>query len=83
MTSHIGSHVMYVKVGPKKDPQGYYVAVTTRDVFERYVRNRFVSLNVVIEEIGEEVFIKSKSRSILKRLIKFLASKGVTVIGSI
>jgi len=74
---------MYVKVGPKKDPQGYYVAVTTRDVFERYVRDRFAPPNIVIEEVGGEVFIKSKSRSVLKKLIKFLASKGVTVIGSI
>jgi len=66
-----------VKVGPRRTPDGYFIAVAPPEA-KSYL-NDFS--NIEVEEMGAEVIIKSRSRSTLKKIILELKSKGFYIEG--
>jgi len=56
----------------KRDPQGYYVIPADKKAIE-YVKNL---PNVLIEDIGEVLLIKTKSRSTAMKILRKLKHKG-------
>lgn len=48
------------------DPMGYYVLVFKKEVLSRLKEMN----NVLIEEVGDIVFVRVKSRSLAKKLIR-------------
>jgi len=66
-----------VKVGSRKTPDGYFIAVAPREA--KLHLDGFS--NIEVEEAGAEVIIKSRSRSTLKKAILKLKSKGFYIEG--
>lgn len=60
----------------RRDPQGYYVIPAKRNALE-YIKT--IGINVHIEETGDIVFIRVKSRRIASHLVRILAKKKALV----
>lgn len=59
----------------KRDPHGYYVLVADKKCFEVLKQNQRAT--IIMEEIGDSVIIKAKSRSVAERIAKLLIAKGL------
>lgn len=55
----------------KRDPQGYFVIVAKRDALN------LLPKGVLTEEVGDEVIIRVKSRSLALKLLKKLKKEGL------
>ena len=62
------------KIG-KRDPQGYYVIMANKQALE-LVKNL---PNVLVEDLGKGLMIRTRSRSTAKRILHMLESKGLSL----
>ena len=58
----------------RRDPQGMYVIVA--DARARDVVEEFRGWGVEWEEVGDEIIVRTRSRSVAERLARALARKG-------
>jgi len=58
----------------KRDPQGYFVIVAKSDALEK------VPKNVLVEELGDSIIIRVKSRSLALKLYKKLEREGLLAL---
>lgn len=76
----------YIKTGRKRDPQGYYILLIAKEAFNE-IRKQIEKIReekkIIVEEWPREICIKSKSRSILKRIINIAKARRITVEGEI
>jgi len=68
--------MMSMKLLGRKDPQGYYVIPAKRKALE-YLKTTEA---VIIEEAGNLVFFKTKSRSLAKKIASKLQEQGLLAI---
>ncbi len=57
----------------KRDPQGYFVIVAKREALD------LLPKEVSVEEVGDSVIIRVKSRSLAQKLLKRLQKEGLLV----
>ncbi len=55
----------------KRDPEGYFVIVASKEAKD------FLPEGVKVEEVGDEIIIRTKSRSLAMRIVKELRRKGL------
>jgi len=67
--------------GRRPDPQGYYMVLMPKEgLGELYeLIRRYEGLGVIVEDWGEHVVLKSRSRSILKTFLKEAKMKGAVI----
>lgn len=58
-----------------RDPQGFYVVIAKKEVLDTLAGFE----GVIVEEIGDTVALKTKSRKTALKLCVFLSSKGLLV----
>ena len=71
-----------VKTGRKRDPEGYYLALIDKEgsrLLGAYLRD----LEVNIEEWGEYIALRTRSRSLLKRILRKAKSLGFIIEGDL
>jgi hypothetical protein len=59
----------------RRDPHGYYVLVADKRCLEVLKQNQRAT--IIVEEIGDSVIIKAKSRSVAERIARLLIAKGL------
>lgn len=69
---------MIREIVSRKDPFGYYVVIAlnteeTRALIEAYARSR----DALVEEFGDVLIIKGKSRGVIEKIARSLAIKGL------
>ncbi len=71
-----------LNIGRKRDPQGYFVAIMSREVYEKlrdFVDQLMVTSQVVIEQAGTFYMIKTRSWSIMERIANVARQRGINV----
>lgn len=63
----------------KKDPFGYYIILASNNAETRSILEELKCKDLSIDEIGDILIIRCRSRRIAERLIRLLASKNLLV----
>ena len=71
-----------IKTGRRKDPEGYYLALIDKEGFH-LLRAYLRKLGIGVEEWGEYVALRARSRSLLKRILRKARSLGFIVEGDL
>ncbi len=76
MVRHIEKNTL--NVGRKKTPDGYFVAVLDSEAYSK-LKDHICRLGLTVEDCGNFIIVKSRSWSIIEKLMNIAKGLGVQV----
>lgn len=68
-----------IQILSRTDPDGYYVALAAKSPETLRLLNRVGTTELVIEEYGNVLIIRSRSRRKIERVVNSLLSRGLLI----